>query len=226
MINWIFSLLTAIIAYVLTSNLIQTFNFETKSAVVFFIIGIIMWLGLGFVFTAENTSEPNQFGSAPETTVNDSTSTPNETPSAETEILKLTKELRRKEVELDNVQARLTEREFRRSLSRLASIFETQNFVLKLLDQNKLSQSDAIEQLRLEINSSISDVGLEFFNITPGTSIATLPPGSFVILNSTGEAPTGMAGTVKDVYNPAIYAKDENDKLHFILPSKINAYKL
>lgn len=226
MTNWIFSLLTAIIGYILTNNMIQVFGLETKGTVVLLIIGIITWLGLGFVFTSQNTYEVTQFDSNSEAQLKDTKPALNESQNTDTEILKLTKELRRKEIELDNAQARLTEREFRRSLSRLASIYETQNFVLKLLDQNKLSPADAIEQLKLEINSSISDVGLEFFNITPGTQISTLPAGSFVILNSNCDAPAGMAGTVKDVYNPAICAKDENNKLHFILPSKINAYKL
>ena len=130
------------------------------------------------------------------------------------------------EVSLDKLQAKLTEREFRRSLSRVATIHETLIFTLHLLAQGKLAHADAVEQLRQEIESAISDLGLEHHVIQVGATISTLPLGSFIVLRSeTATTPT-LAGTVKEVVSSGLCARDEDGKPHFISPSKINAYKI
>jgi len=108
----------------------------------------------------------------------------------------------------------------------LASISETLNFTLKLRTDGKLTDGQALEQLRMEIESAISDLGLEISSIIPGAAVSELPAGSFVVVKAEENPPTGKAGTVKEVISYGFYAKDENGKPHFISPSKINVYKL
>jgi len=146
--------------------------------------------------------------------------------SLQNAVVELTKQLKSKESLIENLQTKLTEREFRRSLSRLASVNETLSFTMKLIQEGKLTDADAVEQLRQEIESAVSDLGLEHHSIQVGVAIASLPAGSFVILRSEVAPSQELAGTVKEVVSSGLYAKDEDNRPHFISPSKIHAYKL
>jgi len=146
--------------------------------------------------------------------------------STDEAVRQLVKELALKEEQIGRLHAAVSEKEFRRSLSRLASISETLHFTLKIRREGRLTDGDALEQLRLEIESAVSDLGLEFDAIVPGQPVAELSAGSFVVVRAE-EAPAGAKpGTVKEVLNVGLYAQDEAGKKHFISPSKINVYKL
>lgn len=174
---------------------------------------------------AEDVSEPASIPpSRDDPRHADSTAT--EDQSLQAAVVELTKQLRSKEALIENLQVKLTEREFRRSLSRLASVNETLSFTLKLLQDGNLTHTAAVEQLRQEIESAVGDLGLEHHSIQVGAAVSTLPAGSFVILRSETAPTPELAGTVKEVVNSGLFAKDEAGRPHFISPSKINVYKL
>lgn len=232
MTNWFFS---AIVAFCILGLFYLTgaqFNFEFKHYVLVSIIGLIIWFGIGCALNQkkdEDSTADNHLIEIrkTETTVNTSEQVDQNNPEyLHKAVLELTKQLRLKEREIDLVQAKLSEREFRRSLSRISSINDTLGYILKSVEDKKMSTSDALEHLRLEISSAISDLGIDYYNIIPGTPVSSLPYGSFAIINIYNDAPSGLAGTVKDVINSALCVRDEKNELHFISPSKINVYKL
>lgn len=232
MTNWFFS---AIVAFCILGLFYLTgaqFNFEFKHYVLISIIGLISWFGIGCALNQKKDEDPTADNHLieirkTETTVNTSEQVDQNNPEyLHKAVLELTKQLRLKEREIDLVQAKLSEREFRRSLSRISSINDTLGYILKSVEDKKMSTSDALEHLRLEISSAISDLGIDYYNIIPGTPVSSLPYGSFAIINIYNDAPSGLAGTVKDVINSALCVRDEKNELHFISPSKINVYKL
>jgi hypothetical protein len=192
--------------------------------------GLVLWWSAGLFFNdtdsfANDVSEPTEPAPRTEQTKAVLTS-PGDDQSLQSAVVELTKQLRSKEALVENLQNRLTEREFRRSLSRLATIHETLAFTLNLVSQGKVPHSDALEQMRQEIESAISDLGLEHHVIQVGATISTLPLGSFVVLRTESAGEPGLAGTVKEVVSTGLCAQDQDGKLHFISPSKIHAYKL
>lgn len=224
MLNWIISVVCALALTALS----QTFGLPTEWSL---IAGFSIWLLLGLAMNtgsdfAQDVSEP-EAASRPVTETT-TTAGPAEasTQALHEAVAELSNQLRQKEKEATHLHNQLTEREFRRSLSRLASISETLHFTLKLRTDGKLTDEQAIEQLRMEIESAISDLGLEISSIVPGTAVSDLPAGSFVVLKADENPPAGKAGTVKEVICCGFYAKDENGKPHFISPSKITVYKL
>jgi len=235
MINWIFSFFIVSIIYVLTSYIVRKVGVD--DSVITPVVTLVTWLCFGFLVTnikdeptnlnteVTTSTEVNELTQSAAPVVG-SNSTETESSSLHNAVLELTKQLRIKEKDLDSLHAKITEREFRRSLSRLASINETLDFTIKLVEEGRLSATDAVEQLRAEIASAISDLGLDFHPITPGAAVSSLPQGSFVIVKAFGDAPAGMAGTVKDVISQGLCVSDEKEKLHFISPSKITVYKL
>lgn len=229
MINWFASLFFAAVGFGLAFMIGAELELSTN---IWVPIGTLLWLAFGIMLTksgkfAEDVSEPIPVpDEPPSTSAGQSEQNQPAEQSLHDAVVSLTQELRAKELAMEKVQARLTEREFRRSLSRLATIHETLAFTLSLLNQGKLTHADAVEQLRQEIEAAASDLGLEHHVIQAGSAISSLPLGSFVILRSEAAPSPALAGTVKEVMTTGLCARDEAGKAHFISPSKIHAYKL
>lgn len=227
MIRWIASLLFGAIGLGLSGLLGSELGLSSG---VWISLGLVLWWSAGLFFNdtnqfAEDVSEPATISPRPEDPLPADPTAPADQ-SLQAAVIELTKQLRSKEALIENLQVKLTEREFRRSLSRLASVNETLSFTVKLLHEGNLTHAAAVEQLRQEIESAVGDLGLEHHSIQVGAAISALPAGSFVILR-TETAPTPeLAGTVKEVVNSGLFAKDEAGRPHFISPSKIHAYKL
>lgn len=224
MLNWISSLISAIILLTVAAAL------ETRVGTLstwFYAGAFILWILLGYLLNTEGSFANDVSAQENSSSTADHPPLPPTDGAPPTEAIhQLVKELTQKEEQIKNLHAKISEKEFRRSLSRLASISETLYFTLKIRAEGKLSDSLAVEQLRMEIESAISDLGLEFDAILAGQTVAELTAGSFVVVKAE-EAPAGAKpGTVKEVLNIGLYARDEAGKKHFISPSKINVYKL
>lgn len=224
MLNWISSLIAAIILLAVAAAL----ETSTGSLSAWFYAGaFILWVLLGYFVNTEGTFAEDVSTSENDRSTTDHPPLPPTDGATPTEAVhQLVKELAQKEEQIKNLHAKISEKDFRRSLSRLASINETLHFTLKIRGEGKITDAIAVDQLRMEIESAISDLGLEFDAIVPGQTIAELAAGSFVVVKAE-EAPAGAKpGTVKEVLNIGLYARDEAGKKHFISPSKINVYKL
>lgn len=145
--------------------------------------------------------------------------------SLEESIGELARQLSNREREIVKLQERLAAKENKRLLVRLATIQDTASFTLKLVGEGKLSDKDALEQIRMEISSAMGDLGLEEHRIKVGDKINTLPAGSFALVKVDPNPPAGLEGTVKEVLNDGLYAHD-GTKATFLIPSRIHAYKL
>lgn len=230
MANWFFSLFFAALALGLSYIVGTEIGLRAGAWVP---AGLILWLTAGMLLSAPSCFADDVAEAAADKQPADmapAAATPDEhlanQQSLHTAVIELTKQLRAKEVSIDKLQSKLTEREFRRSLSRLATINETLSFTLKLVQEGKLGHADAVDQLRQEIEAAIGDLGLEHHAIQAGSAVSSLPPGSFVILRSEPAPDPAAAGTVKEVVSSGLFAKDEDGKPHFISPSKLNVYKL
>lgn len=232
MANWFASLLFGALSLGLSCALASQLGLGPG---VWVTSGLVLWLTAGLIFSgtsefASDVCEPSaEEAKQPEVRVVTATgqdSAELNEQSLHAAVVELTKQLRAKEVSIDKLQAKLTEREFRRSLSRLATVNETLSFTLKLVQDGKITPADAVEQLRQEIEAAISDLGLEHHVIQVGAQVSALPLGSFVVLKSEAAPAPNIAGTVKEVVSSGLCARDEVGKPHFISPSKINVYKL
>ena len=202
MLNWISSLISAIILLA-TAAALET---STGGLSAWFYAGaFILWVLLGYLLNTEGTFAEDVSTSENDRSTTDHPPLPPTDGATPTEAVhQLVKELAQKEEQIN----------------------ETLHFTLKIRGEGKITDTIAVDQLRMEIESAISDLGLEFDAIVPGQTIAELAAGSFVVVKAE-EAPAGAKpGTVKEVLNIGLYARDEAGKKHFISPSKINVYKL
>jgi hypothetical protein len=145
--------------------------------------------------------------------------------SLEESVGELARQLSHREREIVKLQERLAAKENKRLLVRLASIQDTASFTFKLVGEGKLTEKDALEQIRMELSSAMGDIGLEEHRIKVGDKINALPAGSFALVKVDPNPPVGLEGTVKEVLNDGLYAHD-GTKATFLIPSRIHAYKL
>lgn len=145
--------------------------------------------------------------------------------SLEESVGELARQLSNREREIVKLQERLAAKENKRLLVRLASIQDTASFTFKLVGEGKLTEKDALEQIRMELSSAMGDIGLEEHRIKIGDRINALPAGSFALVKVDPNPPAGLEGTVKEVLNDGLYAHD-GTKATFLIPSRIHAYKL
>ncbi len=199
-------------------------------------VAVILWLiiGAGLCFPgdfADDIAEPVNFVEIKKPTETAPTDKAGDEAakviplSLEETIGELARQLSNREREIVKLQERLAAKENKRLLVRLASIQDTVSFTLKLVAEGKLNEKDALEQIRMELSSAMGDIGLEEHRIKVGDKINNLPAGSFALVKVDPNPPAGLEGTVKEVLNDGLYAHD-GTKATFLIPSRINAYKL
>lgn len=141
-------------------------------------------------------------------------------------VAALAKDLGIREKETQRLQDIIARRDLRNALARLASIRETAEFTRRINAAGKLEDKEALQQLILEVEAALADLGLEVMHIPVGARIADLPNGSFTILTALPAESPATAGTVKESVSDAVFLKDENGKAVFIAPAKLRVFKL
>jgi len=196
-------------------------------------VAVVIWLllGAGLCFPGDFADDVTESVVAPKPSVAsvtaasaDAANTPRPL-SLEESVGELARQLAIREREVAKLQERLAAKENKRLLLRLATIQDTASFTLKLVGEGKLTEKDALEQIRMELISAMGDLGLEEHRINVGDKISALPAGSFALVKVDPKPPVGLEGTVKEVLNDGLYAHD-GTKATFLVPSRIHAYKL
>jgi hypothetical protein len=138
----------------------------------------------------------------------------------------LAKDLGIREKETQRLQDIIARRDLRNALARLASIRETAEFTRRINAAGKLGDKEALQQIILEIEAALADLGLEVMHIPAGARIADLANGSFTILTALAAESPSTAGTVKESVSDAVFLKDDSGKSVFIAPAKLRVFKL
>lgn len=192
---------------------------------------IWLLLGAGLCFPGDFADDVTESAVVFKTAGAQGTATESDAPSTprhlslEESVGELARQLSNREREVAKLQERLAAKENKRLLVRLATIQDTASFTLKLVAEGKLNETDALEQIRMELSSAMGDIGLEEHRIKVGDKINALPAGSFALVKVDPNPPAGLEGTVKEVLNDGLYAHD-GTKATFLIPSRIHAYKL
>lgn len=141
-------------------------------------------------------------------------------------VAALAKDLGIREKETQRLQDIISRRDLRNALARLATIRETAEFTRRINAAGKLEDKEALQQLIMEIEAAIADLGMEVLHIPAGARIAELPNGSFTILTAFPSESPATAGTVKESLSDAVFIKDDSGKAVFIAPAKLRVFKL
>lgn len=144
----------------------------------------------------------------------------------ENAIALLANDLAARERECKEYQSLLAQYHQRRTLSRVASMRETLKFLQRNISSGRLGEKEAFHQVTLEVESAISDLGMEIMEITPGTKITGLEAGSFTPISTEATVDPLCSGTVKSVHTEALFIKDAEGRKCIIAPAKLTIYRI
>lgn len=134
-------------------------------------------------------------------------------------------ELAAREKEAGRYQDLLVQRDQKRVLARLASIRETAEFMRRAVMAGKMEVPEALNQMMLELEAAIGDVGLEIHEVAPGMRIAELPAAAFIALSAENAPDPSQAGTVKEALSDALFIRDTEGRRAYISPAKLKLYR-
>lgn len=120
----------------------------------------------------------------------------------------------------------LVQRDQKRLLARIASIRETAEFMRRATLAGKMDIPQALDQMMLEIEAAVADVGLEVHQIAPGTRVADLPAAAFTALSAEPPPSPDQAGTVKEALSDALYLQDADGRRAYVSPAKLKLYRI
>jgi hypothetical protein len=138
----------------------------------------------------------------------------------------LASELSSREKEASRHQDLLVQRDQKRLLARIASIRETAEFMRRAVTAGKMDVNEALNQMMLELEAAIGDLGLEVYQIAPGTRISELPAAAFIALTAESAPDPSQAGTVKEAMSDALFIQDPAGRRAYISPAKLKLYRI
>jgi hypothetical protein len=142
------------------------------------------------------------------------------------EIQELTTLVERKTREAEQLSLKLKNRRDVKILQRIAQLQLTLEFSRKMMALGKIDAVNALQEVELEFVSALEEIGIKAFPIEPGTKLRELPSGAFELIKAEPLEQPDLAGTVKQVHQSAIIYQDSEGQIHFLIPAKIDAYKL
>ena len=128
--------------------------------------------------------------------------------------------------EAEILSAKLRDRRDIRILQRVAQFQHVLEFNRLMMGTGKIAADEALREFELELESAMDSLGVKVHPIEVGSKVRDLPNGSFELIS--GELPSTpeQAGTVKAVRQSALTYTDPEGKTHFLIPAKIDAFKL
>lgn len=142
------------------------------------------------------------------------------------EIEALTKLVAAKTREAEALAAKLKDRQDLKILQRVAQFQHALDFNRELMVSGKLDAMAAVKEIEAELEAALDELGIAPFPIEVGANIRKLPEGSFELIDSCSPPSPALAGTVSKVRQRALTYKDSTGQAHFLIPAKIDAYKL
>lgn len=135
------------------------------------------------------------------------------------------KEISRRDETIDVLTSNVTRANIQRNLARLTQILEVALSLKSRISSGKSDPVDSLDFLVDDMNSALSDQGVEFLEIIPGTKVSELPAGSFAAIAVVDAPEEPLKGTVKEVRSRCYFIPEEGKKPRYVAPAKVVLYR-
>jgi hypothetical protein len=142
------------------------------------------------------------------------------------EVLELTALVDVKTREVEQLVAKLKDRRDIRMLQRIAQLQHALDFNRLMLSKGKMDAARGLQELEIELESALGALGIVVHAIEVGAKVRELADGSFELVGADAAPSPELGGTVKAVRQVALAYTDNEGNRHFLIPAKIEAYKL
>lgn len=135
------------------------------------------------------------------------------------------REISRRDTTISNLTANVTRSNIQRNLIRLTQTLDAARLLQTRIADGKSNPTESLEFIIDDIKSALTDHGVEFTEISPGTPVADLPAGSFAAISVIDAPKDSLKGTVKEVRSLCYFINDEGKKPRYIGPAKVILYR-
>lgn len=135
------------------------------------------------------------------------------------------KEISRRDETIDVLTSNVTRANIQRNLARLTQILEVALSLKSRISSGKSDPAASLDFLVDDMNSALTDQGVEFLEIIVGTKVSELPAGSFAAIAVVDGPEEGLKATVKEVRSRCYFIPEEGKKPRYVAPAKVVLYR-
>ena len=134
-------------------------------------------------------------------------------------------EISRRDETIDVLTSNVTRANIQRNLARLTQILEVALSLKSRISSGKSDPAASLDFLVDDMNSALTDQGVEFLEIIVGTKVSELPAGSFAAIAVVDGPEEALKGTVKEVRSRCYFIPEEGKKPRYVAPAKVVLYR-
>ena len=135
------------------------------------------------------------------------------------------KEISKRDGSIDALTANVTRTNIQRILTRISQGLEVARSLQMRVADGKSTASESFEFILDDLNSGLSDHGVESLEIAAGTRVADLPAGSFTAISVVDAPEESLRGTVKEARSRSYFLAEEGKMPRYIAPAKVILYR-
>jgi molecular chaperone GrpE (heat shock protein) len=135
------------------------------------------------------------------------------------------KQISTRDNQIDLLTKNVNQANIQRNLVRLSQSFEIARTLQTRVGSGKSDPKESFDFIVDDLDSALSDQGVEAMEITVGTKVADLAAGSFAAISVVDAPEDALRGTVKEVRSRSYFISEAGKKPRFIAPAKVILYR-
>jgi hypothetical protein len=135
------------------------------------------------------------------------------------------KQISVRDSQIDILATNVNRANIQRNLVRLTQVLEVARSLKARVDSGLSNAKDSFDFLVDDMNSALTDQGVESMEIAVGARVADLPAGSFAAISVVDAPEDSLRGTVKEVRSRCYFIPEEGKKPRFIAAARVILYR-
>ena len=135
------------------------------------------------------------------------------------------KQISSRDGQIDLLTKNVNQANIQRNLVRLTQSLEVARSLQARVASGKSDAKESFDFVVDDLDSALSDQGVESMEIAIGTKVADLAAGSFAAISVVDAPDDALRGTVKEVRSRCYFIPEEGKKPRFIAPAKVILYR-
>jgi len=135
------------------------------------------------------------------------------------------KQISVRDTQIDILATNVNRANIQRNLVRLTQVLEVARSLKARVASGKSDAKDSFDFIVDDMDSALTDQGVEAFEVAVGARVAELPAGSFAAISVVDAPEDSLRGTVKEVRSRCYFIPEEGKKPRYIAPAKVILYR-
>ena len=135
------------------------------------------------------------------------------------------KQISSRDGQIDLLTKNVNQSNIQRNLLRLTQSLEVARSLQARVASGKSDPKESFDFVIDDLDSALSDQGVESMEIAVGTKVAELAAGSFAAISVVDAPEDALRGTVKEVRSRCYFIPEAGKKPRFIAPAKVILYR-